>query len=249
MIKGRNGSRPFAGVYPESTTIRELCESIVPKRRYRPNRIVGLQRPQETDQIPWYTDSIPAETTGGPTSYDVAALRINTHDPVVVFFSKVRNDGKLTTHFSTSESLPPPSHVAQAAHVHSDLSTSAHQSIVWHNTKLHAELGAFKADQLSPAHTTPNFPCIHVNDRLAISFHRTVRIPDDGGSYPAPKSLGALPLLNVSHFKDKLPTDAIEKGGLVTSLCGRCQPLHALLHVLVHVATKCRRLTYKRMKP
>ncbi|OIW34839.1 hypothetical protein CONLIGDRAFT_27029 [Coniochaeta ligniaria NRRL 30616] len=140
-------------------------------------------------------------------------------EPVVVFFTKVRNDGKLTTHLGTSESLPPLSHVAQLAHVYPDLSTSAHQSTVRHNTKLHAQLGAFKVDELSPAHTTPNLPCIHVNDRLAISFHRTVRIPDDGGSYPAPKSLGALPLLNVSHFKDKLPTDAIEKGGLVTSLC------------------------------
>lgn len=107
-------------------------------------------------------------------------------------------------------------------HIHADHTISIDEPQVRNNGKLKAELGAFKRDQLSPSQSTPNFPCIHVSDSLAISFHRTVRIPDDGGSYPAPNSLGALPLLSESKIKDKLPRNAVEIRGIVVPLDGTC---------------------------
>ncbi|TAQ90814.1 hypothetical protein B7494_g887 [Chlorociboria aeruginascens] len=191
VISSHNGSKQLTALYPEHTTIEKMCESAVPRRWYRPNTITGLQRPFDHEQIPWYTDSIPAITSSGPSTYDFNNLRINKDEPVIVFFSKVLSDY---------------------------CSMSVHEPQVRNNGKLKVELGAFRRDQLSPSQSMPNFPCIHVSDSLAISFHRTVRIPDDGGSYPAPNSLGALPLLPVSKIKDKLPRDAVEKGGIVVPL-------------------------------
>lgn len=176
-IRSWDGSKQMTALYPQQTTIKALCESAVPKEWYHPNTTTGLQRPTEDEPIPWYTNTLPAITTSGPSTYDVADLRINEHEPIVVFFSKALNNRKLT-----------------------------------------ASLGAFMRDTLSPAHEAPNIPCIHVNDSLAISFHRTVRIPDDGGSYPAPNSLGVLPIVCVTQIGEKLPSDAVEKGGLIVPL-------------------------------
>jgi hypothetical protein len=157
-------------------------------------------------------------------------LRINIDEPIVIFFSKVRNSENPRAGLAATTSSTPlvSSHEAHLAHVYSDLSISAHRPKVRHNTVLAAELGAFKADQLSPGHEAPNFPCIHVNDSLAISFHRTVRVPDDGGSYPPPKSLGALPILSVAKLGEKLPKDAVEKGGVVIPLYGTRVSIYAV---------------------
>ncbi|MEE2032438.1 hypothetical protein [Rhodococcus chondri] len=38
------------------------------------------------------------------------------------------------------------------------------------------------------------FPTVHADAELTVSFHRTVRVPDDGRSYPLPPSLGRFPL-------------------------------------------------------
>ncbi|MFZ3393146.1 hypothetical protein TVH25_07745 [Rhodococcus sp. 7Tela_A2] len=38
------------------------------------------------------------------------------------------------------------------------------------------------------------FPEVHGEAELAVSFHRTVRVPDDGKRYPLPPSLGTFPL-------------------------------------------------------
>ncbi|KAE9380184.1 hypothetical protein N431DRAFT_317555, partial [Stipitochalara longipes BDJ] len=55
---------------------------------------------------------------------------------------------------------------------------------------------------------------LNVDGCLNISFHRTIRIPDDGAVYPLPPSLGAFPLFNVKACEDKFSRDAAEKGGV-----------------------------------
>jgi hypothetical protein len=47
-----------------------------------------------------------------------------------------------------------------------------------------------------------------------IGFQRTLRIPDDGNSYPLPPGLGQFPVLPVSHFADRVPDDWREHGGV-----------------------------------
>lgn len=46
---------------------------------------------------------------------------------------------------------------------------------------------------------------IQIGPRFAVSFHRTLRIPDDGKSYPLPPGLGMFPIFRVSEFRDHLP--------------------------------------------
>jgi hypothetical protein len=46
---------------------------------------------------------------------------------------------------------------------------------------------------------------VRVGRRLEVSFQRTLRIPDDGRTYPLPPGLGRFPLLCVEDFRDRLP--------------------------------------------
>lgn len=57
------------------------------------------------------------------------------------------------------------------------------------------------------------------NDRLVfdgftLSFQRTLRIPDDGKTYPLPPGLGSFPLYRVDQYAGKLPKKWVEEGGV-----------------------------------
>jgi len=55
---------------------------------------------------------------------------------------------------------------------------------------------------------------LHFGEGLSMTFQRTLRIPDDGKNYPLPPGLGAFPILKVADYKDRLPKDWIEHGGV-----------------------------------
>lgn len=55
---------------------------------------------------------------------------------------------------------------------------------------------------------------ILVFDKFTISFQRTLRIPDDGKSYPLPPSLGEFPIYRVQNYAKKLPKEWVKKGGV-----------------------------------
>ncbi|HLU11181.1 MAG TPA: hypothetical protein VK003_16025 [Oceanobacillus sp.] len=55
---------------------------------------------------------------------------------------------------------------------------------------------------------------LHFGDGFSIVFERTLRIPDDGKTYPLPPGLGAFPILKVADFADKLPEDWRKHGGV-----------------------------------
>lgn len=46
---------------------------------------------------------------------------------------------------------------------------------------------------------------IHVGERFAVSFQRTLRIPDDGHAYPLPPGLGLLPVHAVADYRQQTP--------------------------------------------
>jgi hypothetical protein len=46
---------------------------------------------------------------------------------------------------------------------------------------------------------------IHVGERFAVSFQRTLRIPDDGNHYPLPPGLGLLPVHAVAEYRRHTP--------------------------------------------
>ena len=55
---------------------------------------------------------------------------------------------------------------------------------------------------------------LHIGRHLAISFMRTLRIPDDGGSYPLPPALGTFPLRRVADYADRVPVSWRARGGV-----------------------------------
>jgi hypothetical protein len=59
------------------------------------------------------------------------------------------------------------------------------------------------------------FPELHPRARLSVTFHRTLRIPDDDGTYPLPPSLGAFPLRHVDDFGERVPDAWRRHGGVL----------------------------------
>ena len=52
------------------------------------------------------------------------------------------------------------------------------------------------------------------NEGLAISFRRTIRVPETETVSALPPDLGAFPLYSVNQFEGKLPRHMSAKGGL-----------------------------------
>ena len=59
------------------------------------------------------------------------------------------------------------------------------------------------------------FPSVHRDAGCRIEFQRTLRIPDDGHTYPLPPGLGRFPLRHLDDFADRLPEDSIRRGGVM----------------------------------
>eukprot|EP00698_Gefionella_okellyi_P003174 TRINITY_DN12971_c0_g1_i1.p1 TRINITY_DN12971_c0_g1~~TRINITY_DN12971_c0_g1_i1.p1 ORF type:complete len:584 (+),score=147.53 TRINITY_DN12971_c0_g1_i1:58-1809(+) len=52
----------------------------------------------------------------------------------------------------------------------------------------------------------------------SISMHETVRVPDDGRTFPLPPSLNQFPVYRVSDYQNKLPTPITQQGGIFTAM-------------------------------
>jgi len=53
-----------------------------------------------------------------------------------------------------------------------------------------------------------------IDDSLEVTFHRTLRMPDDKKLHSLPQSLGIFPLFNVDAFSSQLPDHVIERSGI-----------------------------------
>jgi hypothetical protein len=62
---------------------------------------------------------------------------------------------------------------------------------------------------------------ISIGERFAVSFQRTLRIPDDGHVYPLPPGLGRFPVLPVEDYLDQVPPLWREQGGAFIPLYQR----------------------------
>ncbi|MGH7470136.1 MAG: hypothetical protein ACRENP_19495 [Longimicrobiales bacterium] len=60
-----------------------------------------------------------------------------------------------------------------------------------------------------------SFEELHECALLHVSFHRTLRIPDDDRSYPLPPGLGHFPLRHVDDFGERSPQQWNRRGGIV----------------------------------
>lgn len=62
---------------------------------------------------------------------------------------------------------------------------------------------------------TFRFPEVHEHAELRVVFQRTLRIPDDGGTYPLPPALGKFPLRHVDDFAARVPEAWMRHGGVM----------------------------------
>ena len=60
-----------------------------------------------------------------------------------------------------------------------------------------------------------SFPEVHADARMSVEFQRTLRIPDDGETYPLPAGLGAFPCQHVDDHAQTVPTNWLERGGIM----------------------------------
>jgi hypothetical protein len=60
-----------------------------------------------------------------------------------------------------------------------------------------------------------SFPEVHKSATLTIEFQRTLRIPDDGGTYVLPPGLGRFPLRHVDDGTPKVPAPWMARGGVM----------------------------------
>jgi hypothetical protein len=60
-----------------------------------------------------------------------------------------------------------------------------------------------------------SFPEVHPLAKLTIEFQRTLRIPDDGKSYPLPPGLGRFPLQHVDDYHKTIPQLWLKHGGVM----------------------------------
>jgi hypothetical protein len=59
------------------------------------------------------------------------------------------------------------------------------------------------------------FPEVHERAVCKIAFQRTLRLPDDGRTYPLPAGLGRFPLRHTDDFASRLPEAVVKRGGVV----------------------------------
>ena len=62
---------------------------------------------------------------------------------------------------------------------------------------------------------------VRVGRHTTVSFNRTLRIPEDGNTYPLPAGFGTLPIYRVSDYAAKVPAKWLEKGGFFIPLYQR----------------------------
>jgi len=62
---------------------------------------------------------------------------------------------------------------------------------------------------------------IYAGDHLSFTLQRTLRLPDDGRTYPLPPGFGPFPVKRVEDYADRVPPHWQERGGLFVPLYQR----------------------------
>lgn len=83
-------------------------------------------------------------------------------------------------------------------------------------------MGYFKATTIADRiRFTPRSESKTSDFSLEVSLQRTLRIPDDGKTYPLPPGFGTFPVRKVDDYKDKVPAAWREHGGVFVPLYQR----------------------------
>jgi len=63
-----------------------------------------------------------------------------------------------------------------------------------------------------------SFPEVHTDAKFSLDFQRTLRLPDDGKTYPLPPGLGSFPLRHIEDYADRVPAEWLKRLGVMTPL-------------------------------
>ena len=55
---------------------------------------------------------------------------------------------------------------------------------------------------------------LYFGEGFSLTFQRTLRIPDDGKTYPLPPGLGAFPICKGADYRERVPEDWVKHGGV-----------------------------------
>ena len=72
--------------------------------------------------------------------------------------------------------------------------------------------------------SSSDFGTLTVDGSLKITFHRTLRMPDDNKLHQLPQSLDTFPLYNVDAFSSRLPGYIVERSGIFFPMWQRGNP-------------------------
>lgn len=76
------------------------------------------------------------------------------------------------------------------------------------------EIVTYELEDSSAESTDLRANTLVIDDGLSITFHRTVRMPDDDRLHSLPPSVGGFPLYNVADYAGRLPEKITDKGGV-----------------------------------
>ncbi|MEM9075173.1 MAG: hypothetical protein AAGE52_42135 [Myxococcota bacterium] len=62
---------------------------------------------------------------------------------------------------------------------------------------------------------------ISIGNGFSVNFQRTLRIPDDGKSYPLPPGLGRFPIRRIDDYLDRVPKSWAKRGGVLIPIYQR----------------------------
>ena len=79
---------------------------------------------------------------------------------------------------------------------------------------------------------------LRIGHNLRVTFHRTLRIPDDGNRYPLPPSLGTFPIHRIEDFRSAVPDTWKQHGGVFMPLWQREALWLSFSGTTPHVAVK-----------
>jgi hypothetical protein len=68
---------------------------------------------------------------------------------------------------------------------------------------------------LSPAIDTDS---VRFGERFTLRFERTIRVPDDGRTYPLPPGLGRFAVHRVDEYRDRVPAPWRDRGGIFIAM-------------------------------
>jgi hypothetical protein len=90
------------------------------------------------------------------------------------------------------------------------------------DASLRVDLGNIH-DDVVKAHKNIKVTCGEkCKDHLEITFHRTVRVPDNNNTYQLPPNLGDFPIYSVQDYKERLPNEMAAKDGLFFPIYREC---------------------------